>query len=283
MISRRDFLKKCGQAVVTIGGGATLDAFLGGCAPISSVEKVPVIYPPLGGHKVQPPEDGCYIGFHRDYWNPFDESMVKKIGGTPKIMVISADMAVNPTSFPQRAVTYVTSKDAIPFVHRDLGIDIFLHGFKTLVDNKEFRRGMKKYAKELVIFGKPIFVSTMGELNGDWFPWGKKSETAKKVWQLMWQIFEDNGANEYATWVWEVYTPAAGNRKIDPAQNYYPGDAYVDWIGLSAYAGTRFVSFGQSFSDMVAETYLDMRKDCPEKPIMQAAFGKTKHKRKLDG
>lgn len=279
MISRRDFLRKCGQAAVTIGGGVTLDAFLGGCATTSFMEKGPVIYPPLKGHKVQPPEDGCYIGFHRDYWNPFYESMVRKIGGKPKIMVISAGMAVNPTSFPQWAVKYVASKDAIPFVYRDLEIDILLHGFTPLVDNEEFRKGMKKYAEELVIFGEPIFVSTMGELNGNWFPWGQKPETAKKVWQLMWHIFEDNGANEYATWVWEVYSPAAGNRKIDPPQNYYPGDKYVDWIGLSAYAGTRFLSFGKSFSDMVAETYLDMRKDYPEKPIMQAEFGKTKHKR----
>lgn len=76
-------------------------------------------------------------------------------------MVVSAGMAVNPTSFPQWAVKYVASKDTIPFVYRDLEIDIILHGFTTLVDNEECRKGMKKYAKDYP--EKPIMQAEFGK------------------------------------------------------------------------------------------------------------------------
>ena len=279
MVTRRDFLKKSGQAALAVGGGLMLEALFTSCATTGFTETGPVIYPPLKGHKVQPPKEGCYIGFHRDFWKPFYESMVEKIGKKPKIMIPSVGMAANSTSFPKWAVKYVASKDAIPFIYRDLSIDILLHGFGDLVDNKEFRKDITKYAKDIVKFSEPIFLCTMRELNGDWFPWGQKPEMAKKVWQLMWQIFEDNGANEYATWVWEVYSPAVLQRKVDSPEEYYPGDKYVDWIGLSAYGRLKPLSPDLSFSFLEAGTYRDMRNNHPEKPIMQAEFGRTKDKR----
>lgn len=51
----------------------------------------------------------------------------------------------------------------------------------------------------------------------------------------MWQVYEDSGANEYATWVWEIYADTSSTRADSPSR-YYPGDRYVDWIGLSAYS-----------------------------------------------
>jgi len=279
MISRREFLQRSAQGALAVGGGLTLEALLSSCATTDFAEKGPVVYPPLKGHKVQPPRDGCYIGFHRDFWKPFYESFVENIGKKPKIMVPSVGRVASSPSFPQWPVTYVASKGAIPLVYRDLSIDILFHGFGSLMDKKEFRRDITKYAQDIVRFGKPMFVCTMRELNGNWFAWGQKPETAKKVWQLMWQIVEDNGANEYATWVWEVYCPLLKQKKIDSPDGYYPGDKYVDWIGLSAYTRLREFNPDLSFSFLVAETYRDMRTNHPEKPLMQAEFGRTKTKR----
>jgi len=279
MISRREFLRRSAQAALAVGGGLTLEALLSSCVTPHVVEKRPVMYSPLKGHKVQPPKDGCYIGFHREFWNPFYDSFVEQIGKKPKIMIPSLGKVANSKAFPKWAVKYISSKDAIPLVYRDLSMDILLHGFGDLVDKEEFRRDITKYAKDIVKFGKPIFISTMRELNGKWFAWGQKPETAKKVWQYMWQIFEDNGANEYATWVWEVYCPLLKQRKIDSPEGYYPGDKYVDWIGLSAYTRLKEFTPELSFSYLVAETYRDMRTNHPEKPVMQAEFGRTKTKR----
>lgn len=279
MISRREFLKRSGHVALAVGGGLTLEALFTGCVTTHFTEAGPVIYPPLKGHKVQPPREGCYIGFHHDMWDPYYESMVEKIGKKPKIMIPSVGRVSNATSFPRWPVKYAASKGAIAFLYRDLSLDILLHGFGDLVDKKEFRRDITQYAKEIVKFGRPIFICTMRELNGNWFAWGEKPETAKKVWQLMWHIFEDNGANEYATWVWEVYCPMVGKRSIDDPEKYYPGDKYVDWIGLSVYARLKGLTPDLSFEFLTAETYRDMRTNHPEKPLMQVGFGRTKDKR----
>lgn len=60
----------------------------------------------------------------------------------------------------------------------------------------------------------------------------------------------------------------------DPEQ-FYPGDKYVDWIGLSAISKPRFNPREATFDDMIYPTYTQMRKDHPQKPIMQAELGRT--------
>ena len=70
-VTRRDFLKKSGRAGLALAGGLSLETLLDGCAGISTElvtqEEAPVIYPPLKGHKVQPPDNGCLVGFFRHY------------------------------------------------------------------------------------------------------------------------------------------------------------------------------------------------------------------------
>ena len=66
---------------------------------------------------------------------------------------------------------------------------------------------IKKFAQGAAEFGKEyggFFFTTMEEMNGNWFSWGKNSNFIP-AWRHIWQIFEDQGANQYATWVWALY------------------------------------------------------------------------------
>ena len=91
----------------------------------------------------------------------------------------------------------------------------------------------------------------------------------------MWQIFEDEGANDYATWVWDIYCPV-GN--VSDPRYFYPGDKYVDWIGLSAYSLRKMPITAKSFSSLVSSTYREIFRDHANKPIMIAKFAKTRDK-----
>jgi anaerobic selenocysteine-containing dehydrogenase len=74
-MDRREFLKKSGQAALAIGAGLGLEEVLSSCATIVSEDKPAaanikqkenIIYPPVGKadqKKIQPPENGCLIGF----------------------------------------------------------------------------------------------------------------------------------------------------------------------------------------------------------------------------
>ena len=163
-LTRRDFLIKGGQATLAIGGGLTLESILNGCATIMLKEESSIIFPPLKGHKVQPPQDGCFIGFH-----PAGKGVYKdQIGVEPKIMIPELySLITYHNHIMERVVEEISSVGAFPFLYEPLGqyINPPHTKFDDLVEDKRFRQVMIQYAKKIVKFGKPLFVCTMREMN----------------------------------------------------------------------------------------------------------------------
>lgn len=94
-------------------------------------------------------------------------------------------------------------------------------------------------------FGQPVFISLNHEMNGIWYPYSQPYNPAingpaprttaadyVKAWQRIVTIFQKVGATN-AIWMW---SPNAEDVGGVPFQNYYPGDNYVDWIGISLYS-----------------------------------------------
>jgi len=74
------------------------------------------------------------------------------------------------------------------------------------------------------------------EVNGGWFWWGAKDpNTLIKVWRHMFDYLSETKGLDNLLW---VYSPNHG----DKTAAYYPGDHYVDLVGLDAY--TDFVDPG---------------------------------------
>jgi len=280
-MDRREFLKKSGQAALAIGAGLSLEAILSACAGTGPMlkEEALVVYPPLKGHKVQPPENGCLVGLTRDYTIAPRVDMVldyyqEKIGKKPAFYVLCCAIPFN--LFPGNRATMLAQQGVISNIlpeYNGYTLEEFAEGAAD--------QAFKVIAREAVQFGQQyggFFYTPMRELNGEWFPWGAQPTQAKKAWQRIWKIFEDNGANEYATWVMEFSCPEQipqPSTHIDQPNRYYPGDEFVDWIGLSAYSHSKFYSRALSFNDISQTTFNQLHKDHPNKPILQAEFGKT--------
>jgi beta-mannanase len=168
----------------------------------------------------------------------------------------------------------ITSRGGIPNVLADTkGVD-FDPILKGNYDHhlRAFADGATEYGKQYGGF----FFTTMREINGNWFAWGGNPSKAKQVWRHIWRIFEESGANEYTTWIWEIFCPEAAGNNIDSPERYYPGDEYVDWIGLSAYSRSMYPTVANaSLRDLTTSTYHDMHSRHPHKPIMMAEFGKS--------
>jgi glycosyl hydrolase family 26 len=64
-----------------------------------------------------------------------------------------------------------------------------------------------------------------------------------QAWRHIHDIFENRGADN-VEWVW---APRAASFKKDVGPQFYPGDAYVDWIGGSAVPVNNFASFSDLF------------------------------------
>jgi hypothetical protein len=84
-----------------------------------------------------------------------------------------------------------------------------------------------------------IFLRWGHEMNGNWYPWSGalNSDGARKyiaAYRHVHDLFQQEGATN-VVWVW---CPLVANVPDEPWNHwsqYYPGDAYVDWIGFDAY------------------------------------------------
>ena len=85
------------------------------------------------------------------------------------------------------------------------------------------------YLKKVQEAGIPVLWRPLHEASGKWFWWGMGTpEDYKKLWIMMFEYFKTEGINNLI-WVW--------TSQVDD-DDWYPGDKYVDVIGVDIYGGT---------------------------------------------
>ncbi len=126
---------------------------------------------------------------------------------------------------------------------------------------------IRRAADDLKAYHKPVFLRWAWEMNGDWYNWGG-SDNNKNTDQFIaaWRHIHDIFVKEKADNVAFVWGPNYKSFPLEPWNDmtkYYPGDAYVDWIGVSGYFSGRqtpdqlfhqFATFGDRKPLMIAET-----------------------------
>ncbi len=83
----------------------------------------------------------------------------------------------------------------------------------------------------------PIWIRPMNEFNGTWTwsTYGGDPLNFKRAWRRMYNIAERIGATDNHIFLWSPAGVGSTSSAHDPA-DYYPGDQYVDWVGLSMYS-----------------------------------------------
>lgn len=131
---------------------------------------------------------------------------------------------------------------------------------------------LRARARDVAAFGQPMFLRFGHEMNADWYPWGgvNNNTTGRQdgptkyiaAWRHVHDLFVAAGATN-AVWVWCPNRSSIPNLAWNRAQNYYPGDAYVDWVCIDGYNrdATKWRSFTTLFS-AIYTTYAG------RKPIM---------------
>lgn len=93
------------------------------------------------------------------------------------------------------------------------------------------------FAMAVKNFGKPIFLRWGHEVNGNWYSWsGSYNESSLYIqaYKHICQIFEQKNCRN-AKFVFSVNYIDMPSRRWNKFENYYPGDKYVDIIGLDVY------------------------------------------------
>ncbi len=127
------------------------------------------------------------------------------------------------------------------------------------ITSGKFDNYIRAQAQLVKKYNKPIFLRFAHEMNGNWYPWGgvvNGNSTADYIaaWTHIHQIFTSEAAAN-VTWVWSPDTKSYPDIKGNDLSDYYPGDNFVDWVGLDGYNwgttknGKGWETFSQIFSN----------------------------------
>ena len=113
-----------------------------------------------------------------------------------------------------------------------------------------YDRYLSQYAAAVRALGAPVGLSFGHEMNGSWYSWGYRHVPPSvfvAAWRHIHQIFAAHGA-EKVVWVWTIVRNTPGDSRVDPAlRPWWPGEAYVNWVGLDIYYFSPEVTFQEEF------------------------------------
>ena len=95
---------------------------------------------------------------------------------------------------------------------------------------------LRSYAAEVKAFGAPVILSFGHEMNGDWYSWAYQHTPAAvfvAAWRHVVDVFRAAGARN-VTWMWTVNIIDWRIPIPNPAP-WWPGRAYVNWVGIDGY------------------------------------------------
>jgi cellulose synthase (UDP-forming) len=207
--------------------------------------------PPPPRRKLVPPRKGVYLGaydprtqfvkgqdlslsqygdakmriIHRyqQWWGDdrwFDRSWAEQVavaGGVPMI-------TWEPWRKPEGSVVAGTQH---PGLLRDIG-------------EGKYDRFLNRWARSAARYRRPMILRFMHEMNGSWYPWQANGndntpEDFKRAFRHVHNIFTAHHADN-VSWLWSIDTLAGGPpTPLSELETYYPGDHYVDWVGLSGF------------------------------------------------
>ena len=130
---------------------------------------------------------------------------------------------------------------------------------------------IRRYADAVRSFSCRVAISFGHEMNGWWYSWGLPATTPATfiaAWRHVHDIFAAEGASN-VIWSWDpshLYR-RYGSKSASPASEWYPGDRYVDWIGIDGY-----LRRGQTFGQIFAHQLRNIRA-ITAKPVFLAETG----------
>jgi Glycosyl hydrolase family 26 len=129
---------------------------------------------------------------------------------------------------------------------------------------------IRQWATDIKRWRHPLLLRFAHEMNGDWYPWcegvnGNRPGDYVAAWRHVRRIFGSVGATN-ASWVWNPYVRLPGSALLG---SFYPGDRYVDCVGLDGYnwGSTRAGSSWQSFTETFEASMAELR-DITDKPLV---------------
>lgn len=159
----------------------------------------------------------------------------------PPRLVMSYKTWDNPL-FEPRELNGIWRRGAVPMITWEP----WGHSLRRIAGGR-YDRYVRASARAAVRWKRPVFLRFAHEMNGDWYPWGTptSARTYKRAWRHLVKVFRSEGARN-VLWAWVPYVNPHWSL---PFAGRFPGDRWVDWVGLDGinWGGSVWRSFGQLF------------------------------------
>jgi hypothetical protein len=222
--------------------------------PLKPTETAIPATPALAKHE---PASGVYIGMlGADRRVGYDVTKIEDVYGRKHALYLSyvgwrkVQTDTN-TYFPARTAERVKELDGALQIGWEPRF-----GLDDVQDDEYVRR----FAREAKASGIPIFLRYASEMNGAWVPWHGEPQKYIEKFRLIHDIMAEEAPNVAMVWSPNFWPP-------DTIDSYYPGDAYVDWVGFSLYS-TPFSAEKEQLKGTVIDTFAPLYKRYSHKPIM---------------
>ena len=280
-------------------------AALAGCGRKSGV--VQPAPPTKGPKQLVVPEHGAYTGAYIDFGEREDDVTLEGIEGFEAQAgkhqaIIAFSSYWGEGRFPTLSANIVKEHGAMPMIfwspwdwpYREREEDEIHKPDRFSLDNilaghcDAYIDGWADAAKA---FAAPMFVSLCNEANGYWFPWsasfyGGKIPvvgsnpplyTGPEYFKLVYRYIVGRVRARGATnilWVLQLNNFADPFERWNAMAQFYPGDDYVDWLGLSVYGQmSPDDPKWETFADMMGGSYEEICRLTPNKPVMVSEWG----------
>jgi len=247
------------------------------------------------------PAEGVYVAAFADFGGGEDEVTSGEIAEFEKLVgkriawAYFSNNWYDGIAFPRKEVDVIEAAGSVPFVRlmarsrgaREGGDPVY--SMQAIIEGK-FDEGLAQWARDARDFGRPLLAEFGTEVNGSWFPWNGEwnggAETAgygdpsvpdglerfRDAYRHIIGICRREGASNI---VWFFHADA-GRLPEEPWNTtaaYYPGDDYIDWIGISVYGSQRPGREWTQFTDKLDKAYPELAAISSKKPLAVLEYG----------
>ena len=163
--------------------------------------------------------------------------------------------------FPTTDANIVYNNGSVPLITWEPWITNEI-GTLEAISSGSYESYVTNFLQDAKDWGGPVLLRFAHEMNGNWYPWdgahnGANASSAQKYKDAFIYIYNVRQALQ-ADNVYLVWTPNSTNMPNEAwnsASAYYPGDQYVDWVGMDGYnwGNANWQSFDAIFSSIYQE------------------------------
>jgi len=258
--------------------------------------------PNISSNKLMEPPSGIYHSAYPDFGGTEDIVTAERINDFETLVsknIVWAYFSNNwyhNIQFPSTEVNTIQSTGKMPFIRIMPRTNFNAGGpdpnytMQRIIDG-DFDTELTQWAIDAANTKIPLLVEFGAEANGNWFPWngqynGGGTTTAygdsswadgpekfRDAYRHLIDICNVNGATNI-TWFFHVDAYSKPDISWNKIENYYPGDDYIDWLGVSIYGPQESNDDYQEFSEILNDVYPTLT-NLSNKPVAILEFAIT--------